>query len=81
MSSLPLNHRCDCLFCESNRTKEHTKHNPKNRMHAFAYQFEDDVKHLHSMAMLDDKQAYQQMLDKLKTHIASYEEMSGLSHM
>jgi hypothetical protein len=50
-------------------------------MQAFAFQFEDDVKHLHSMAALEDKNSYQDMLVKLKTHISSYEEMSNFKSM
>lgn len=77
---METNHNCDCKYCESNRVG-FTKHSPKNRMHAFAFQFEDDVKHLHSMAMLGDEKSYQDMLTKLKVHISSYEEMSKLKPM
>ena len=50
-----------------------SKHNPRNREQAFAYQFEDDVKKLISLSLLN-KEAFIKHLVVLKTHILSYEE-------
>ena len=46
---------------------------PKNKMHAYAFQFEETVKVLISLSMLGDKPAFDKHLEVLKTQIESYE--------
>lgn len=47
---------------------------PVNREQAFAYQFEDDVKVLHSMAVLD-REAFRKHLAVMQAHIDAYNNM------
>jgi len=49
---------------------------PKNKEHAFCFQFFDDIKLLNSLALLqcEDNQAFVKQLQVLKQHIQSYEE-------
>ncbi len=53
----------------------HEKYEPKNREEAFCFQFEDDVKMLHSVALVGESY-FKQGLETLKTHIAAYEQLS-----
>jgi len=46
---------------------------PKNRMEAFCYQFEDDVKLLKALALVGRDAAFWQSLNTLKAHIKAYE--------
>lgn len=55
-----------------------SKLNPKNKEEAYAHQFEDDVKFLLSASLLS-KEDYKGALERLKTHIASYEEETAKS--
>lgn len=48
-----------------------SKQLPKNREDAFAYQFEDDVKMLHSMALIS-KEGFRKHLAVLQAHIDAY---------
>ena len=44
---------------------------PKNREEAFAHQFEDDVKILHSLALLN-KESFKKHLAVVQAHIDAY---------
>jgi hypothetical protein len=48
-----------------------SKHLPNSREEAFAYQFEDDVKKLQSLALLD-KESFKKHILVLQAHIDSY---------
>lgn len=48
-----------------------SKNSPNTREEAYAYQFESDVKTLHSMALLS-KEAFKKHLAVLQSHIDAY---------
>lgn len=48
-----------------------SKFEPKNKEEAFTYQWEDDVRHLRSLALLSEKE-FQAYLKIFKQHIESY---------
>jgi GTPase involved in cell partitioning and DNA repair len=52
-----------------------SKLDPKTREQAFAYQFEDDVKMLHSMSLLS-KDGFKKHLAILQAHIDAYNDAS-----
>ena len=49
-----------------------SKQLPDTREEAFAYQFEDDVKILHSMAAIKSKESFRKHLAVLQAHIDAY---------
>ena len=53
------------------------KSNPKTKEQAFAYQFQDDIKLLKSLAMLDRPFEFSQHLQVLKMNIQTYENQTG----
>lgn len=55
-----------------------SKNNPKNKMEAFAYQFQDTIKILPTLAVLKDKGAYNKQIELLKKQIEIYEQQTGL---
>jgi len=55
-----------------------SKIDPKTREQAFAYQFEDDVKKLKSISLLN-KEAFKQNLATLQAHIDSYYRLEKFS--
>jgi hypothetical protein len=59
-----------CRF-SSQKLIKMSKHLPKTREQAFAYQFEDDVKILHSMSLIS-KEGFKKHLAILQAHIDAY---------
>jgi len=55
-----------------------SKFDPKTREQAFAYQFEDDVKKLKSLSLLN-KEAFKQKLSTLQAHIDAYHKLEKFS--
>jgi hypothetical protein len=55
-----------------------SKNNPKNKMEAFAYQFQDTIKILPSLALLNKKSEYDKQIELLKKQIEIYEQQTGL---
>ncbi len=53
-----------------------SKFSPKSREEAFAYQFEDDVKILHSMAATNSTESFKKHLAILQAHIDAYNSLS-----
>lgn len=49
-----------------------SKHLPDTREEAFAFQFEDDVKILHQMAAIKNKESFRRHLVILQAHIDAY---------
>jgi len=49
-----------------------SKLDPRNREEAFSWQFEDDVKMLRSISMLDNQQSFDKALQTLLAHIKAY---------
>jgi len=55
-----------------------SKHEPRNREEAFAYQLQDDVKLLVSLGALNDKMSYELHLQTIEMRIQTYRDLRGM---